>query len=137
MLLDADLAQRLIKSISEASEKSMADGRQAVLIVAPQVRRQLSLLLRHHIDDLFVLILPIAITNRMKSGIRPTSSCRPIREPSNLLEHKTELLYDWEKNNVSNYSLEEIFTNDFYKGYFNNLLKLNPTIIHNEQGGIC
>ena len=33
--------------------------------------------------------------------------------------------------------LEEIFTNDFYKGYFNNLLKLNPTIIHNEQGGIC
>ncbi len=54
LLLDADLAQRLIKSISEASEKSMADGRQAVMIVAPQVRRQLSLLLRHHIDDLFV-----------------------------------------------------------------------------------
>ncbi len=54
LLLDASLAQRLIKSISEASEKSMADGRQAVLIVAPQVRRQLSLLLRHHIDDLFV-----------------------------------------------------------------------------------
>ena len=52
-------------------------------------------------------------------------------------EHKTELLYDWEKNNVSNYTLEEIFTNDFYKGYFNNLLKLNPTILHNEQGGIC
>ena len=54
LLLDANLAQRLIKSISEASEKSMADGRQAVMIVAPQVRRQLSLLLRHHIDDLFV-----------------------------------------------------------------------------------
>lgn len=52
-------------------------------------------------------------------------------------EHETELLYDWEKNNISNYTLEEIFTNDFYKGYFNNLLKLNPTIIHNEQGGIC
>ena len=32
----------------------MADGQQAVLIVAPQIRRQLSLLLRHHIDDLFV-----------------------------------------------------------------------------------
>jgi flagellar biosynthesis protein FlhA len=54
LLLDANLAQRLIKSISEASEKSMADGRQAVMIVAPQVRRQLSLLLRHHIEDLFV-----------------------------------------------------------------------------------
>ncbi len=52
-------------------------------------------------------------------------------------EHKTELLYDWNKNSISDYTLEEIFTNDFYKGYFNNLLKLNPTIIHNEQEGIC
>ena len=26
---------------------------------------------------------------------------------------------------------------DFYKGYFNNLLKLNPKIIHDEQGGVC
>ena len=54
LLLDANLAQLLIKSISQASEKSLADGRQAVLIVAPQIRRQLSMLLRHHIDDLFV-----------------------------------------------------------------------------------
>tara|TARA_R110002050_G_scaffold228156_2_gene363791 strand:- start:1529 stop:3019 length:1491 start_codon:yes stop_codon:yes gene_type:complete len=52
-------------------------------------------------------------------------------------EHKTELLYDWNKNNIRDYSLEEIFTNDFYKGYFNNLLKLNPIILHNEQEGIC
>ena len=37
LLLDANLAQRLIKSISEASEKSMADGRQAVMIVAPKL----------------------------------------------------------------------------------------------------
>ena len=52
-------------------------------------------------------------------------------------EHKTELLYDWDKNNISNNNLETIFTNDFYKGYFNNLLKLNPQVIHNEQEGIC
>ena len=52
-------------------------------------------------------------------------------------EHKTELLYDWDKNNISNDSLENIFTNDFYKGYFNNLLKLNPQILHNEQEGKC
>ena len=52
-------------------------------------------------------------------------------------EHKTDFLYDWSKNNINNYTLEEIFTNDFYKGYFNNLLKLNPKIIHDEQGGIC
>ena len=52
-------------------------------------------------------------------------------------EHKTELMYSWEKNNISNHTLEEIFTNDFFKGYFNNLLKLNPFIIHNEQDGLC
>ena len=54
LLLDASLAQRIIKSISQTSEKSLADGKQAVLIVAPQIRRQLSVLLRNHIDDLFV-----------------------------------------------------------------------------------
>lgn len=52
-------------------------------------------------------------------------------------EHKTELLYSWDKNNIKEHTLEEIFTNDFFKGYFNNLLKLNPAVIHNEQGGIC
>lgn len=56
---------------------------------------------------------------------------------NNSPEHKTELLYDWEKNNIDNHSLETIFTNNFYKGYFNNLLKLNPLILHNEQGGRC
>ena len=52
-------------------------------------------------------------------------------------EHKTELLYSWDKNNINEHTLEEIFTNDFFKGYFNNLLKLNPAVIHNEQGGLC
>ena len=52
-------------------------------------------------------------------------------------EHVTKILYEWEKNNINNFSLEDIFNNDFYKGYFNNLLKLNPSIIHNELGGIC
>ena len=52
-------------------------------------------------------------------------------------EHKTELLYSWDKNNIKECTLEEIFTNDFFKGYFNNLLKLNPAVIHNEQGGKC
>jgi len=56
---------------------------------------------------------------------------------NNSPEHKTELLYSWDKNNINEHTLEEIFTNDFYKGYFNNLLKLNPEIIHNEQGGVC
>ena len=49
---------------------------------------------------------------------------------NNSPEHKTELLYSWDKNNINEHTLEEIFTNDFYKGYFNNLLKLNPEIKH-------
>ncbi len=60
-----------------------------------------------------------------------------ITTAENSPEHTTEFLYDWSKNNINNFTLEQIFTNDFYKGYFNNLLKLNPEIIHNEQGGTC
>tara|TARA_B100000927_G_scaffold260627_1_gene230336 strand:- start:3408 stop:4874 length:1467 start_codon:yes stop_codon:yes gene_type:complete len=60
-----------------------------------------------------------------------------IRTANDSPEHVTKILYDWDKNNINNFSLEDIFVNDFYKGYFNNLLKLNPGIIHDEQGGIC
>jgi flagellar biosynthesis protein FlhA len=55
LLLDSSLAERLIKSVSEASERSSADGRQAIMVVSPQIRRQLSHVLRQHIDDLAVL----------------------------------------------------------------------------------
>jgi flagellar biosynthesis protein FlhA len=55
LLLDGALAERLIKSVAEASEQSSADGRQAVVVVSPQIRRQLSGVLRQHIDDLAVL----------------------------------------------------------------------------------
>ena len=55
LLLDGDLAERLIKSVAEASEQSSADGRQAIVVVSPQIRRQLSGVLRQHIEDLAVL----------------------------------------------------------------------------------
>ncbi|XDZ70203.1 flagellar biosynthesis protein FlhA [Alphaproteobacteria bacterium LSUCC0744] len=55
LLLDSGLAERLIKSIAQASEKTSADGRQAVLVVSPQIRRQLSTIIRQHIEDLAVL----------------------------------------------------------------------------------
>lgn len=55
LLLDSGLAERLIKSVAQASEKASADGRQAVLVVSPQIRRQLSVIMRQHIDDLAVL----------------------------------------------------------------------------------
>ena len=40
---------------AEASERSSADGRQAIMVVSPQIRRQLSNVLRQHIDDLACL----------------------------------------------------------------------------------
>ena len=55
LLLDSNLAERLIKSVAEASERSSADGRQAIMVVSPQIRRQLSNVLRQHINDLAVL----------------------------------------------------------------------------------
>ena len=55
LLLDSNLAERLIKSVAEASERSSADGRQAIMVVSPQIRRQLSNVLRQHIEDLAVL----------------------------------------------------------------------------------
>ncbi len=55
LLLDSGLAERLIKALAGASEKASAEGRQAVLVVSPQIRRQLSAIVRQHIDDLPVL----------------------------------------------------------------------------------
>ena len=64
LLLDSNLAERLIKSVAEASERSSADGRQAVMVVSPQIRRQLSNVLRQHIDDLAVLAFTELPDNR-------------------------------------------------------------------------
>ena len=52
LLLESGLAERLIKSVSQATEKASADGRQAVMVVSPQIRRQLSAIVRQHIDDI-------------------------------------------------------------------------------------
>ena len=73
LLLDSGLAERLIKSVSQASEKTSADGRQAVLVVSPQIRRQLSAIIRQHIDDLPVLGFTELPDNRKISVIATIS----------------------------------------------------------------
>lgn len=55
IILDASLTQRLMQSISEVSERLSAEGRQAVLVTSPVIRRKLSNLIHQHIDDLIVL----------------------------------------------------------------------------------
>ncbi|MEE2774051.1 MAG: flagellar biosynthesis protein FlhA [Pseudomonadota bacterium] len=55
LVLDSSLAKKLLQSISDAAQKFSADGKQAVLVVSPEIRRQLSHITRQHIDDLLVL----------------------------------------------------------------------------------
>ena len=55
LMLDNALAERMIKSINTASERASAEGRQAVMVVSPAIRKQLSAIIRHHIDDMIVL----------------------------------------------------------------------------------
>ena len=55
LMLDNALAEKMIKSINSASERSSAEGRQAVMVVSPAIRKQLSSIIRHHIDDMIVL----------------------------------------------------------------------------------
>jgi len=73
LLLESGLAERLIKSVSQATEKASADGRQAVMVVSPQIRRQLSAIVRQHIDDIAVIGFTELPDNR-KINVIPTIS---------------------------------------------------------------
>ena len=55
LMLDNALAEKMIKSINSASERASAEGQQAVMVVSPAIRKQLSSIIRHHIDDMIVL----------------------------------------------------------------------------------
>ena len=55
LMLDNVLTEKMIKSINAASEKTSAEGKQAVLVVSPAIRKPLSSLIRHHIDDMVIL----------------------------------------------------------------------------------
>ena len=55
LVLDSSLAKKLLQSISDTTQKFSVDGKQAVLVVSPEIRRQLSHITRQHIDDLLVL----------------------------------------------------------------------------------
>ena len=55
LMLDNALAEKLITSVTRASESVSAEGRTAVMVVSPAIRKQLSAIIRHHIDDMVVL----------------------------------------------------------------------------------
>ncbi len=55
IVLDAQLMSKLMQSVSEVSERMSAEGRQAVMVVSPVIRRSLATLVHQHIEDMIVL----------------------------------------------------------------------------------
>ena len=74
LVLDANLAQQLIKGISEAQQKVTSDGKTAVLVVSPAIRRQFASILKQHIEDLLVLAFTELPDNRQINVVATISS---------------------------------------------------------------
>ncbi len=55
ILIDPSLAKQMIQSILDISEKLSADDKSVVIVTSPVIRKDLSILLRQHIDDVVVL----------------------------------------------------------------------------------
>ena len=55
LILEGTLAQQLMRSINETSEKLSAEGRPSIMVVAPQIRRLLSDFVRSHVPDIIIL----------------------------------------------------------------------------------
>ena len=55
LMLDGALAQRLVKSLTTTNEEQIAKGQKPHLVVAPIIRRKLSMFLRQYLPELVVL----------------------------------------------------------------------------------
>ncbi len=55
LLIDPNLAKQLIQSVIDINEKMSAENKTAVVITSPLIRKDISILLRQHIEDVVVL----------------------------------------------------------------------------------
>ena len=55
LLIDPGLAKQLIQSVMDINEKMSAENKSAVVVTSPIIRKDISILLRQHIDDVLVL----------------------------------------------------------------------------------
>ena len=55
LVLDNRLAEQLLQTMTQTTEQLSAEGRQAVLVVSPHIRRQFAHIVRQHLDDMIVL----------------------------------------------------------------------------------
>lgn len=64
-------------------------------------------------------------------------TAREILEADTNPYEDTDIMYDWNMNNCKSNDLEEVLTNSFFKSYFNNKLKLDPSSICHTKCGVC
>ena len=55
LLIDPGLAKQIIQSIIDINEKMSAENKTSVVVTSPIIRKDLSILLRQHIEDVVVL----------------------------------------------------------------------------------
>ena len=55
MILEPTLIQNIVSSINNATEKLQNENKKPVLITAPTISKDISLMLRQHIDNIDVL----------------------------------------------------------------------------------
>ena len=55
LILEPSLIQRIVSSINNAVEKLQSENKKPVLITAPAIRKDISLMLRQHVDNIDVL----------------------------------------------------------------------------------
>ena len=72
LILDNTLAEKLVTSVTQASERVSAEGRTAVMVVSPAIRKHLSAIIRHHIDDMVVLGFTELPDNRKINVVAPS-----------------------------------------------------------------
>ena len=64
LVLDNELAQKLLTKISETNQKLSNEGKSAALVVSPAIRRQFSAIVRQHVEDMIVLAFTELPDNR-------------------------------------------------------------------------
>ena len=74
LILDSNLAQQLISGISESQQKVTSEGKTAVMVVSPTIRRQFASILKQHIEDLLVLAFTELPDNRQINVVATISS---------------------------------------------------------------
>lgn len=55
LALDGNLAETLLRSLNDTSETLSAEGRPAILVVAPQIRRHMAEFIRAHVPQIIIL----------------------------------------------------------------------------------